>query len=112
MNLQTYYRLEFAAATHFYNFTGYDIDRGICELLTDGAHRYADACKKGDHSAAWLAIESTLSYVNTELDEEGYEAYRESFTDCISLALEGHYDEDIDFENGLVFDDEDQLRAA
>jgi hypothetical protein len=103
-----YFRLQFAAAVHFESFTGYDIDSQICELLTDGAYGYADACEKGDYSAAWLAIEGTLSYVNTELDEDGYEDYREGFTDCISLALEGHYDEDIDFENGLFPGDEDE----
>ena len=108
-NNQKFCRLQFAAAVHFESFTGYEIDRNICELLTDGAYGYADACEKGDSSAAWLAIEGTLSYVNTELDEEGYEDYREGFADCISLALEGHYDEDIDFENGLVFDDEEEV---
>jgi len=107
-NSQKFYRCQFAAAVHFENFTGYDIDRGICELLTDGAYNYADACEKGDYQSAWRAIEGTLSYVNTELDEEGYEDYREGFTDCISMALEGHYDEDIDFENGLIFDDEEE----
>jgi hypothetical protein len=108
MDFQTkYFRLQFAAAVHFESFTGYDIDSQICELLTDGAYGYADACEKGDYQAAWRAIEGTLSYVNTELDEEGYEAYREGFTDCISLALEGHYDENINFENGL-FPGEDE----
>ena len=108
-NNQKFFRCQFAAAVHFENFTGYPIDGGCCELLTDGAYNYAAACEKGDPSAAWLAIEGTLSYVNTELDEEGYEAYREGFTDCISMALEGHYDEDIDFENGLIFDDEEEF---
>lgn len=103
-----YFRLQFAAAVHFHDFTGYEIDSLICELLTNGAYNYAAACKEGDYSAAWLAIEGTLSYVNTELDEEGYEAYREGFTACISLALEGHYDEDIDFENGLFPDEEEE----
>jgi hypothetical protein len=36
-SLKKHFRLQFAAAVHFENFTGYDIDRGICELLTDGA---------------------------------------------------------------------------
>ena len=110
MDFQTeYFRLQFAAAVHFESFTGYEIDSQICELLTDGAYRYAAACKEGNSSAAWLAIEGTLSYVNTELDEEGYEAYREGFTDCISLALEGFYDEDIDFENGLFPEEEEEV---
>ena len=103
MNLQTYYRLQFAAATHYYNFTGDDIDGGICELLTDGAINYANDCEAGDFHAAELALESTLSYVNTELDEDGYEDYTEGFAECISLALEGCYDNDIDFEAGIDF---------
>jgi hypothetical protein len=107
-NNQKYFRCQFAAAVHFENFTGYDIDRGICELLTSGALDYADNCEAGDHMRAQLALEGTLSYVNTELDEEGYEAYTDGFADCISLALEGHYDEDIDFENGLVFEDDEE----
>jgi hypothetical protein len=105
---EKFYRCQFAAAVHFENFTGYPIDSGCCELLTDGAYNYADACEKGDYQAAWRAIEGTLSYVNTELDEEGYEAYREGFTDCISLALEGHYDENINFEEGLFPGEEDE----
>jgi hypothetical protein len=108
-NNQKFYRCQFAAAVHFENFTGYDIDRGICELLTSGAFDYADNCEAGNQMRAQLALEGTLSYVNTELDEEGYEAYTDGFADCISLALEGVYDEEIDFENGLVFEDEDEF---
>jgi len=106
---EKFYRCQFAAAVHFENFTGYEIDKGCCDLLTSAAIEYADNCEAGNQMRAQLALEGTLSYVNTELDEEGYEAYTDGFADCISLALEGVYDEDIDFENGLVFDDEDEV---
>ena len=103
MDLQTYYRLQFAAAIHYYNVTGEDLDGVTCELLTDGAIDYANNCEEGNFQAAELALESTLSYVNTELDEDGYEAYTEGFAECISLALDGCYDNDIDFESGIHF---------
>ena len=103
MNLQTYYRMQFAAATHYYNFTGEDIDDAICELLTTGAIDYDNECEAGDFPAAKRALVSTLSYVPTELDEDGEEDYIDGFAECISIANDGGYDDCIDFEAGIHF---------
>ena len=101
MDTKEWYRMQMAAAVHFEDFTGYPIDMGICDLLTSAAFDYLQANTEGRYSDAQRALESTLSYVNTEMDEQGYEAYVEGFEDCISAASDGHYDDQIDFESGL-----------
>ena len=71
-------------AAFYEAFTGDECDHSIAELLTDGALRYYEACREGRFGAAELALETTLSYVNTEMTEEGYEEYIEMFEDYLA----------------------------
>ena len=79
------YQQTFEKCAAFYEaFTGEECDESTAELLTSGAFDYYRANQEGSWSAARLALESTLSYVNTEMTEEGYDDYIEMFEDYLA----------------------------
>jgi hypothetical protein len=65
-------------------WTSEDCDPAIAELLADGALSYYAAMRDNNWSAAQLALESTLSYVDTEMSEDEYEAYVDTFEDYLA----------------------------
>jgi hypothetical protein len=71
-------------AEFFLAWTGYRCDRDTAELLTMHAFDYYSAMSDGDYSDAQLALESTLSYVNTEMTTEQYDEYIDMFEDYLS----------------------------
>lgn len=84
MTLADYQQTLDKCAAFYEAFTGCECDDSIAELLTDGAFGYYRANQEGNWSAARLALESTLSYVNTEMTEEEYEEYVEIFEDYLA----------------------------
>lgn len=71
-------------ADFFLAWTGYECDRTTAELLTMHAFDYYAANREGNWADAQLALESTLSYVNTEMSTEQYEEYIDMFEDYLS----------------------------
>jgi hypothetical protein len=83
--MKTDYETTLEKCSDFYvAWTGEDCDPDIAELLADGALAYYAAMKEGNWSAAQKALESTLTYVNTELSEDEYEAYVDTFEDYLA----------------------------
>ena len=82
---KTDYERTLEKCADFYKaWTGADCDTVIAELLADGALSYYEANRNGNYHAAELALESTLSYVNTEMTEAQYEQYVDTFEDYLA----------------------------
>lgn len=71
-------------ADFYLAWTGNDCDQATAELLTMYALDYYTANREGNRAAANLALESTLSYVNTEMSSDEYEEYVDTFEDYLS----------------------------
>ncbi len=85
MMIKTDYERTLEKCYDFYvAWTGDDCDPAIAELLADYALNYYAATQQGNWSAARLALESTLSYVNTEMSEDEYEEYIDTFEDYLA----------------------------
>ena len=81
----TDYGRTFEKCADFYAaWTGGCADEDITNLLANGAMNYYAAMREGHWSAATLALEGTLSYVNTEMSSDEYEAYVDMFEDYLS----------------------------
>ncbi len=84
-SIKTDYEITLEKCSDFYQaWTGCECDPEIAELLADGALRYYEACREGRFGAATLSLESTLTYVNTEMTEEEYEEYVDTFEDYLA----------------------------
>ena len=107
MDFKDYYQQQYAAYHFYQDFTkGDTATSDICDLLIMAIREYLDYNKAGNFSDAELALEGSSTYVACDLSEEEFETYVESFEGYISAALDGCYDDDIDFENGIAFEDE------
>ena len=109
LDLTTYYRQQYAAFLFYEEFTGGAIATcDICDLLADAIRRYLEYNVSGNYYAAEMALESSSTYVACDLSEEEFEAYVALFEDYVSAAMDGTYDDDIDFENGIAFEEDDE----
>lgn len=79
------YEITLEKCSDFYEaWTGNECDHEVAELLADAALRYYEANREGRFGAGLLALESTLTYVNTEMSTEEYEEYVDTFEDYLS----------------------------